>query len=145
MSSILSRSTFPKTGESPFAPQNGGAKPIARRRTKSLYQTVQGKKGDIMNNEEKILEMLSKMQGDIAGIKETLEEVDQRSIRTQVLLEADISDKIQLLFDGHSTIIEMMDRLAPKERVEVLEDEIITLKTAVKMISNRLAALEKAQ
>lgn len=105
-----------------------------------------------MNNEEKILEMLSKMQGDIAGIqgdiagiKETLEEVDQRSIRTQVLLEADISDKIQLLFDGHSTIIEMVDRLAPKERVEVLEDEIITLKTAVKMISNRLAALEKAQ
>ena len=98
-----------------------------------------------MNNEEKILEMLSKMQGDIAGIKETLEEVDQRSIRTQVLLEADISDKIQLLFDGHSTIIEMMDRLGPKERVEVLEDEIITLKTAVKMISNRLAALEKAQ
>lgn len=49
MSSILSRSTFPKTGESPFAPQNGGAKPIARqiRRTKSPRPEAQGGKGAV--------------------------------------------------------------------------------------------------
>lgn len=98
-----------------------------------------------MNNEEKVLEMLSKMQRDIAGIKETLEEVDQRSIRTQVLLETDYHDKLQLLYDGHSAIIEKLDELTPRDRVEVLEDEIITLKTAVKAMSKRLSALEKAQ
>lgn len=98
-----------------------------------------------MNNEEKVLEMLSKMQRDIAGIKETLGEVDQRSIRTQVLLERDYHDKLQLLYDGHSAIIEKLDELTPRDRVEVLEDEIITLKTAVKAMSKRLSALEKAQ
>lgn len=98
-----------------------------------------------MNNEEKVLEMLSKMQRDIAGIKETLEEVDQRSVRTQVLLETDYHDKLQLLYDGHSAIIEKLDELTPRDRVEVLEDEIITLKTAVKAMSKRLSALEKAQ
>lgn len=98
-----------------------------------------------MNNEEKVLEMLSKMQRDIAGIKETLEEVDQRSVRTQVLLETDYHDKLQLLYDGHSAIIEKLDELTPRDRVEVLEDEIITLKTAFKAMSKRLSALEKAQ
>ncbi len=33
----------------------------------------------------------------------------------------------------------------PKERVEVLEDEVITLKSAVKMMTKRLEALERAQ
>jgi mRNA interferase RelE/StbE len=47
MSSILSRAIFPKTGESPFAPQNGGAKPIARRRTKSPRPEAQGRKGTV--------------------------------------------------------------------------------------------------
>lgn len=91
-----------------------------------------------MNNEEKILQLLERLTGKV-------EEIDQRSIRTQVLLETDYHDKLQLLYDGHATIIEKLDELTQKDRVEVLEDEIVTLKTAVKAMSKRLSALEKAQ
>ena len=91
-----------------------------------------------MNNEEKILQMLERLT-------EKVEEIDQRSIRTQVLLETDYHDKLQLLYEGHAAIMEKLDELTPKDRVEVLEDEIITLKTAVKAMSKRLSALEKAQ
>ena len=74
-----------------------------------------------MNNEEKILELLTEMRSEMAKMQDTLAEVDQRSVRTQVLLETEFSDKLQLLY------------------------EVITLKTTVKMISNRLSVLEKAQ
>ena len=95
-----------------------------------------------MNNEEKILELLTEMRSEMAKMQDTLAEVDQRSVRTQVLLETEFSDKLQLLYDGQ---VLLQQTLAPKERVEVLEEEVITLKTNVKMISNRLSVLEKAQ
>ena len=94
-----------------------------------------------MNNEEKILELLTEMRSEMAKMQDTLA-VDQRSVRTQVLLETEFSDKLQLLYDGQ---VLLQQTLAPKERVEVLEEEVITLKTTVKMISNRLSVLEKAQ
>lgn len=98
-----------------------------------------------MNNEEKILEMLSKMQGDITGIKETLEEVDQRSIRTQVLLETDITDRLQLLYDGHALLKEKMEELVSKSRIEEIETDIDLLKHAFKLMQQDIAELKKAQ
>lgn len=123
-----------------------------------------------MNNEEKILEMLTElskgqaeMRADIAELKATqvkqgeqlseqgeqlaqindrLEELDDRSLRSAVMLENQVLPLLQLLYEGQVTL---QQTLAPKERVEVLEDDVITLKTVVKSISNRLAALEKAQ
>ena len=95
-----------------------------------------------MNNEEKILQALEELKSDMAEAKEKLEEVDQRSIRTQVLLETDYADKLQLLLDGHKTILET---LAPKSRVEALEDDVALLKSVIKSMSQRLNDLEKAQ
>ena len=65
-----------------------------------------------------------------------------RSLRSAVMLENQVLPQLQLLYEGQVTL---QQTLAPKERVEVLEDDVITLKTVVKSISNRLAALEKAQ
>lgn len=74
-----------------------------------------------MNNEEKILQMLEKLSTLVSkrfdAMEDRLEEIDQRSERTQVLPETDCADKLQLLFDGHKTILET---LAPKSRVEAL-------------------------
>ena len=42
-------------------------------------------------------------------------------------------------------IMESLDKLATKDRVEKLEDEIIVLKTAFKTMNQRIAELEKAQ
>lgn len=109
-----------------------------------------------MNNEEKILQMLEKqgallekhgallsgLQADMAEVKEKLEEVDRRSERTQVLLETDYADKLQLLYEGHKTIL---DTLAPKSRVEALEEDVDTLKTVMRLLTHDVAELKKAQ
>jgi len=116
-----------------------------------------------MNNEEKILAVLEKhgemlsaltekvgkmdqrldgMDQRLDGMDQRLEEVDQRSIRTQVLLETDISDKLQLLYEGHQTLLET---LAPKNRVEALEDEVALMKSAFRLLSQEVAELKKAQ
>ena len=112
-----------------------------------------------MNNEEKILELLARhedsfekidktlsaLQAGMAGVKDKLEEVDQRSIRTQVLLETEIRDKIQLLFDGHELIKDKLNELAPKSRVEDFEDDVAMLKDVVKLMRIEIAELKKAQ
>ena len=70
--------------------------------------------GKIMNNEEKILEMLvamqgdiSSMQGDISSIKgrldrmdERINNIDDRSLRTAMLVENELVPKVQLLYEG---------------------------------------------
>ena len=112
-----------------------------------------------MNNEEKILEMLTQLQTDMAGMKtdmagmktdmdgmkEQLDRVDERSQRTAVLMEADIAPKLQLLYEGHGAIMESLDRLATKDRVDELEADIVVLKTAVRMLTQEVAELKKAQ
>lgn len=102
-----------------------------------------------MNNEEKILEMLTAMQSDIAELKaaqavqgELLKELDARSLKSAVLLETDIPHQLGLLFEGHKTILET---LSPKSRVEELEEEVTILRSAFQALANRLTALEKAQ
>ncbi len=123
-----------------------------------------------MNNEEKILAMLEKLteevgrhsemlakQGEILTThsemlakqskllekhNELLEELDDRSLRSAVILENEVLPKLQLLYEGH---VHLQETLAPKERVEDLEDEVITVKSTLKMMTKRLDALEKAQ
>ena len=107
-----------------------------------------------MNKEEKILEMLEKLTVDVGRHGETLnkltvevdrhgemlEELDDRSLRSAVMVENEVLPKLQLLYEGH---VHLQETLAPKERVEVLEEEVITLKSAVKMMTKRLNALEE--
>ena len=112
-----------------------------------------------MNNEEKILEMLEKMDQRMdrmdhriekmdqrmGQMQEQLDRVDERSQRTAVLLETEVTQKLSLLYEGHETIMERLDKLATKDRVGKLEDEIIVLKTAFKVMNQRISELEKAQ
>lgn len=109
-----------------------------------------------MSNEEKILEILDKLTKEVGRNSSLLEkqgmvleehsalleELDDRSLRSAVMLENEVLPKLQLLYEGH---VHLQETLAPKERVEVLEDEVITLKSTVKMMAKRLDALEKAQ
>lgn len=119
-----------------------------------------------MNNEEKILEMLTQLQADMTQLKQNvgqqgellgtvdersqqtadlLAKVDERSQRTAILMEEDMMWKLQTLYEGHGTIMETLDKLTTKDRFEKLEDEIIVLKTAFKSMNQRIAELEKAQ
>lgn len=116
-----------------------------------------------MNNEEKILELLAELKTSVDKRLDTIEkhldeidqrsirtetllaEVDQRSIRTQVLLETDYHDKLQLLYDGHTAIMEKLDSLTPKTRVEALEDTVDMLKDVIRLMRQDIAELKKAQ
>ncbi len=108
-----------------------------------------------MNNEEKILAILGEINGRLDKIESTqaqqgetlarhgelLKELDERSLRTAVMLENEIAPKVQLLFEGQKNLL---DTLAPKNRVEEAEDRLVVLESVVKSHSERIAKLEKA-
>ena len=81
-----------------------------------------------MNNEEKILEMLTQMQADLTHVK--------------VRLDYDVDKRLNAINEGVDAIQETM---VSKSRVEQLEDDVIVLKTAVKMLTQEVAELKKAQ
>lgn len=71
--------------------------------------------------------------------KEILQET---AAATRVLIESSIMPKFNLLAEGQQTLLET---LAPKSRVEELEEEVDFLKSIIKLHSEQIAELEKAQ
>lgn len=102
-----------------------------------------------MNNEEKILAMLEhlttrvdQIQTDQAEMKADISDLRQTVTRAAVTQENVVIPQIKLLVEGHDLLLQ---KLARKERVEALEDDVALLKTVVKAMSERIAELEKAQ
>lgn len=116
-----------------------------------------------MNNEEKILEMLaqmqeeqrqmrdditgmknqqSKMQDDITGIKSQQSKMQDDITGIKLRLELDIEKRFDSVNEGIDAILA---QLTPKRRVEEMEADITVLKTAVKMLTQEVAELKKAQ
>ena len=62
--------------------------------------------------------------------------------RSHAYIEGAIIPQLQLLAEGHQNIL---DTLAPKNRVEALEDEIIFIKSVMKAMTQEIAELKKAQ
>ena len=71
--------------------------------------------------------------------KEILQE---SAAATRVLIESSIMPKFNLLAEGQQTLLET---LAPKSRVEELEEEVNFLKSIIKLHSEQIAELKKAQ
>lgn len=83
-----------------------------------------------------IARMLDAME---AQKKEILQE---SAAATRVLIESSIMPKFNLLAEGQQTLLET---LAPKSRVEELEEEVDFLKSIIKLHSEQIAELKKAQ
>lgn len=66
----------------------------------------------------------------------------QSAANTRVIIESSVMKKLDLLIEGQQSLLET---LAPKSRVEELEEEVSFLKSVVHLHSQRLAELEKAQ
>ena len=66
----------------------------------------------------------------------------QSAANTRVIIESSVMKKLDLLIEGQQSLL---DTLAPKSRVEELEEEVSFLKSVVHLHSQRLAELEKAQ
>ncbi|BCK85418.1 hypothetical protein MM59RIKEN_27370 [Pusillibacter faecalis] len=81
-----------------------------------------------MNHEEKMISML--------------EEINQRLVSVEVAQENILIPQIQALAEGQKTIL---DTLAPKSKVEALEEEVELLKSIIKMHTNQINDLKKAQ
>ena len=81
-----------------------------------------------MNHEEKMISML--------------EEINQRLVSVEVAQENILIPQIQALAEGQKTILET---LAPKSRMEALEEEVELLKSIIKMHTNQINDLKKAQ
>lgn len=123
-----------------------------------------------MNNEEKILQMLTKLVdavnqqgetlarheellvkqgetldkhgGQLAEMKEDICELRETAVRVAITQENIVLPRLDTLADGHKHLLKT---LASDSRVEALEEDVSTLKSAFKLMSNRLAALEKPQ
>ena len=126
-----------------------------------------------MNNEEKILAMLSdmkadlsemktdqeKMKADLSEMKATQEKMkadqekmkaDQEDMQTTltrvaVTQENVVLPRIQALYESHGTIMEKLDTLAPKERVDEHESDISIMKDAITLLRMDVNELKKAQ
>lgn len=101
-----------------------------------------------MNNEEKILEILAQMQGDMASMKGDIADLksNQESMQTTltrvaVTQENVVLPKIQLLAEGHTAIQEQIRHISVIDR---MEDDISTLKAAVKYLSSELEHMKQA-
>lgn len=102
-----------------------------------------------MNNEEKILEMLEKHGEMLEKLSARMDKMDERMDKmqdeihlTNVRIELDVGKRLDAINEGIDTILETM---VSKSRVEQLEDDVIVLKTAVKMLTQEVAELKKAQ
>ena len=62
--------------------------------------------------------------------------------RLGVVLESEIMPKFQILAEGQKAIL---DTLTPKSKIEELEEEIALLKSVIRLHSEQLAELKKAQ
>lgn len=68
--------------------------------------------------------------------------IEQSSINMRVILEGYVEPKFDLLADGHKLLLET---LAPKTKVDELEEEVSFLKMVVQSMSRDIAELKKAQ
>lgn len=72
-----------------------------------------------------------------------LEKQDYQEIARlmKVIVESDITPQLKALAEGQQVLLET---LAPKSRIEELEEEVSFLKSIIKLHSEELARLKKA-
>ena len=102
-----------------------------------------------MNNEDKILELLGQLTRDMAGVKSEIVSLKENQAEMQTTItkvavtqENIVLPRLQALYEGQQNL---RDTLAPKNRVEALEEEIALLKDVIRAHSRDIAELKKAQ
>lgn len=62
--------------------------------------------------------------------------------QVNMIIENVVTPQLKMLAEGQKT---MMEKLAPKNRIEELEEEVEFLKSVIRMHSKEIAELKKAQ
>ncbi len=102
-----------------------------------------------MNNEENILAMLVEIKATQEKQGQTLEEHSKMFEKMQdditaikIYLDYDVDKRFDAVKEGIDAILA---QLTPRRKVEEMDADIVVLKTAVKMLTQEVAELEKAQ
>lgn len=90
-----------------------------------------------MNNEEKILAMLTQMQEEQKQMREDITGI-------KLHLELNMGKQLKLLSEGQANILEHIDEKVT-DRTESLQDQIDVLRAATMQNSRDIRALKKAQ
>lgn len=91
---------------------------------------------------EKHGEMLEKLNSRMEQMQATQDQMQADLAHVKARLDYDVDKKLDAINEGIDMIQETM---VSKSRVEQLEDDVIVLKTAVKMLTQEVAELKKAQ
>lgn len=80
---------------------------------------------------------------DLQAIQELIKnETKESENRIFTYIESNIETKINLLVEGHQTIIETLETLTPKTKYEELQEEVDFLKDVVKMLTKEVKELK---
>lgn len=82
------------------------------------------------------------VKGEIAALKENQAEMQTTITKVAVTQENIVLPRLQALYEGQQ---DLRDTLAPKSRMEAMEDEIALLKEVLRTHSRDIAELKKAQ
>ena len=74
-----------------------------------------------------------------------LKELDERSLKSAVILETDVPRDINRLYEARSEIVRKLNTLATKEQVAELSSEVDAIKAVVTRHSGDISRLKKAQ
>lgn len=77
--------------------------------------------------------------------RELLEYLAGEVRNINLTIENEINPNIHTLAEGHAAILEKLDALTPKSRVEELEDKVSMLQLAIRGMARDLEDLKKAQ
>ena len=99
-----------------------------------------------LENQQKTLEnqqkTLENQQKTLENQQRTLENQQNEIKKINLTLENRVFPALEALAEGQKTILET---LAPKNRVEALEDEVAFLKQMIKTLASEVNNLKKAQ
>ncbi len=101
--------------------------------------------GDLKTNNLLIRNLESKQaafEGRMGRIETALAEAQDGLTAIKLRLELDVEKRFDAVNEGIDAILA---QLTPKSRVDELESDVIVLKTAVKMLTQEVAELKKAQ
>ena len=86
-------------------------------------------------SEQRMLERIEKSEQRMTG------KIDEAENRMKVMVESYFDPKFNLLYENQKI---MMEQLAPRSRVDDLEDEVKFLKSVVRQMNDEIQKLKKA-